>query len=248
MRKVKQKISYLLVLVLLVNLLLPGMGAFAAESTNDIVVPGGNEQNLISPDASNWGEQTSTPRSNACTNSQLNSGNEEEITNEILEDVDKSNSINETQSLPVIAAAIITAATRIAQSQGWNALVRWASKYGDKASRIVTIAGMKVFGPSSPYVSADKVRYLLTDPGKYNGFNKLGYTLKNSNSLKDLVYKQGKGLGNSGWAESEYGYKYTLVNTIKGPNGVKGKITTCWQCDWGTKTPRFITGWAEPFK
>ncbi|ACV62736.1 hypothetical protein Dtox_1892 [Desulfofarcimen acetoxidans DSM 771] len=248
MRRVKQKISFLLILVFLVNLLLPGVGALATESTNEFVVPGGNEQNLISPDASNWGNQTSTSESNANSNSQLNSSNEEKITNEILEDVDKSNSIIETQYYQAISQAIINAATKIAQSNGWNALVRWANKYGDKASRIVTIAGIRALGPSSPYVTSDKVRYLLTDPGKYKGFNKLGYTLKNFNSLKDLAYKQGKGLGKSGWIEDKYGYKYTLARTITGPNGIKGRVTTCWQCDWGTRTPRFITGWAEPFK
>ncbi|WP_143338517.1 hypothetical protein, partial [Desulforamulus profundi] len=59
MRSVKQKLSLVLVLALLVNMLLPGMGAFAAE-TNNFVVPGSGEQILISPDTSNWGEQTST--------------------------------------------------------------------------------------------------------------------------------------------------------------------------------------------
>ena len=85
MRKVKRKISYLLILVLLVNLLLPGMGAFAAESTNDFVVLGGNEQNLISLDASNWGDQTSTPGSNADANRQSDDNKEEAIGNQILD-------------------------------------------------------------------------------------------------------------------------------------------------------------------
>lgn len=46
MRLIKQKISFLLVLALLVNLLLPGMGAFAAETTNDSVVSGDIEKIL----------------------------------------------------------------------------------------------------------------------------------------------------------------------------------------------------------
>ncbi|HHW40474.1 MAG TPA: hypothetical protein GXX19_04850 [Syntrophomonadaceae bacterium] len=41
MRSVKKKLSLLLVLVLLVNMLLPGMSALAAEANNNIVVPAG---------------------------------------------------------------------------------------------------------------------------------------------------------------------------------------------------------------
>ncbi|AEG59879.1 hypothetical protein [Desulforamulus ruminis] len=44
MRLIKQKISFLLVVTLLVNLLLPGMSAFAAEITHDSAVIGSNNQ------------------------------------------------------------------------------------------------------------------------------------------------------------------------------------------------------------
>ncbi|ACV62674.1 hypothetical protein Dtox_1824 [Desulfofarcimen acetoxidans DSM 771] len=99
MRKVKQKISFLLVIVLLVNLLLPCASALAAESSNDFVVPGGNEQNLISPDTSNWGNQTSIPQSNA-NPSIKNSNMEEAIVNQIIED-------REGQILPLLASITI---------------------------------------------------------------------------------------------------------------------------------------------
>jgi len=100
MRKVKQRISLLLVFVLLANLLLPGMGAFAAESTNDFLVPGSDEQILISPGEFNWGNQIVIPQTIENTTIETNTTTDEAIASEILED-------REGQALPLLASITI---------------------------------------------------------------------------------------------------------------------------------------------
>ena len=84
MRTVKQKVSFILIFVLLANLLLPIIG-FASE-TIDSVVPSeltnvDNGQTLLSPDTSQWGNQAATPQINGSLNNQQNSNNEEDIAN-----------------------------------------------------------------------------------------------------------------------------------------------------------------------
>lgn len=67
MKSVKKKLSLLLVLVLLVNMLLPGMSALAVEGNNSVVLSelnnASSEHTLLSPDTSNQGNQNGTPHS-----------------------------------------------------------------------------------------------------------------------------------------------------------------------------------------
>jgi hypothetical protein len=70
MRTLRKKISFILIVTLLANLLLPIMG-FAAENNNSVIpselTNTSSEQILLSPDTTSWGNQTSTQESNANT-------------------------------------------------------------------------------------------------------------------------------------------------------------------------------------
>jgi len=77
MRSIKQKLSIILVLVLLVNILLPGMNALAAEANNSVAPSelgnASDEYTLLSPDTINWENQNSTQQLNGNLRSQVNS-------------------------------------------------------------------------------------------------------------------------------------------------------------------------------
>jgi len=87
MRTLRQKISFILIFVLLAILLLPVTG-LAAE-TNNSVIPNelnntSSEQILLSPDTTSWGNQAGTAQSNTSSSSQ-SVDREKAITNQILE-------------------------------------------------------------------------------------------------------------------------------------------------------------------
>lgn len=92
MRAVNKKLSFLLVLVLLANLLLPGM-CFAAEANSAVPseLINSSEQTLLSPDTSQWGNQTGTPQLSGNASSQVNN-KEEEVADQLLEELTKSSS------------------------------------------------------------------------------------------------------------------------------------------------------------
>ena len=90
----RKKLSFILVLVLLANLLLSGISL--ASEVNNSVVPSelsnvDNGQTLLTPDTFQWGNQAVTPQTNGGLSNQENN-NEEGIANQILEGIDKSNS------------------------------------------------------------------------------------------------------------------------------------------------------------
>jgi hypothetical protein len=156
MKTVKQKLCYLLVIVFLVNIFLP-MSAFAAQTNNDFTVSSElskkSEQTLLSPDTSSWGNQTSTPQTNA--NSQQNANKEEAIANQILNSVSTSEGKEiETQGIKgwIVKKAIrgVASAIRYGGSVldyilqfldrgAKNALSKHANKIADKLDRISTI-------------------------------------------------------------------------------------------------------------
>ena len=130
MKSIKNKLIFLLVLVLLINLLLPGMSAFAAE-TNDFVIPGDlnkkSTHTLFSPETSNWGNQASTPQSNSNSNLNQAINKEEAIANEILNSV----SDDEVQSYGLKKIAAKTVIKRVSKILRNNVpkLTNWLSRY-----------------------------------------------------------------------------------------------------------------------
>lgn len=175
MRKVKQKISFLLILALLVNLLLPGIGAFATESTNDFVIPGSNEQMLISPDASNWGDQTSTLQSNENTTIEININTEETIANQILED-------REGQNILLIAQWVQTFIQRITP---------WLQRLGITLYYNVHFFEQAVARNISPYTAAQVMMfgtkyYDTVEKSKVLYYRGVAIIITNNNTLTTI--------------------------------------------------------------
>ncbi len=182
MKTVKQKLCYLLVLVLLVNLLLP-MSAFAAQTNNDFAVPSElskiGEQTLLSPDTSSWGNQTSTPQSTA--NIQQDANKEEAIANQVLNSVsvDEGKQI-QTQGIKgwIVKKAIRTVSSAIRYGGraldyilqfldrgAKSVLSKHANKIADKLDKIATIPDI------TANMAKDYIYYFMTNdlkiPGKY---------------------------------------------------------------------------------
>jgi RHS repeat-associated protein len=98
-------------------------------------------------------------------------------------------------------------------------------------------------------VASSKLDYLLTNSGKADGFTRLGYTLENSNPLKDLLVSVGQKVTSADASVvTQFGSKFERAVEIVGPSGSIGRVVTVWQIDHGTKLLRLVTAWAEVFK
>lgn len=98
-------------------------------------------------------------------------------------------------------------------------------------------------------IAEAKLEYILNSAGKSGGFEQMGYTAENANTLRDTLISIGQKIDPSiGGEVTQYGTKFTQTTEIIGPNGILGRITAVWQIDNGSETMRLITAWAEPFK
>jgi hypothetical protein len=100
-------------------------------------------------------------------------------------------------------------------------------------------------------VDAAKVRdYLLSGAhpvGRFKAavFFALGYTAEGWPQLQaDLLALAQGGDARPGQA-SQYGQKYEVSGTLRGPNGRQAVFTTVWFVPAGESNPRFITAFPE---
>ena len=203
MRKVKQKISFLLVLVLLVNLLLPCVGALAAESSNDFVVPGGNEQNLISPeslDVSNWGNQTNTTQSNTNPAIETNNNTEKAIASQILNSVNNQQleSNREGQIVPIIAQWVQTFIQRITP---------WLQRLGITLYYDIHFFEQAVARNISPLTAAKVLTlgtkyYDTTEKSRVLYYKGVAIIITNKNTLKTIY----QGAVKSRWVKQKWSW------------------------------------------
>jgi RHS repeat-associated protein len=99
-------------------------------------------------------------------------------------------------------------------------------------------------------VAYEKIaRYLLSDPGKAGGFNKVGFTKWNWQDFRVVLQDLAGCIDVDKVSRvTEYGKKWEVTREIVGPNGLMGRITTVWQLDKGSEILRLVTAMMEPFK
>jgi hypothetical protein len=108
---------------------------------------------------------------------------------------------------------------------------------------------MKIPGSDRPLIEESKVAdYLLSREhpvGRFKAvfFHALGYSRENwTELLRDLSQtcrSKEASLGES----TEYGQKYEVKATLRGPSGREGRVVTIWIVRRGEERPRFVTAY-----
>ncbi|MEW5953609.1 MAG: hypothetical protein AB1815_07695 [Bacillota bacterium] len=179
MRTLRKKISFILIVTLLANLLLPIMG-FAAENNNSVIpselTNTSSEQILLSPDTTSWGNQTSTQESNA--NSQSNNNNEEKIANLLDKEIREA-------EFAWVPAMIIVAGRAMLQ------LSQVVTRYGR-----TTVVATRTVPHYNQFRDASYLRGHWVDHGwQYGPVSREGYLriaqrLTNSTQSRDVLIKK----------------------------------------------------------
>jgi RHS repeat-associated protein len=95
-------------------------------------------------------------------------------------------------------------------------------------------------------IADQKITYLLSSPGKAEGFQQLGYEAE---TLRGQLEALGRTLSPENLSEiTSYGYKFENAAEVIGPSNLVGRITAVWQMDYGSTVTRLITGIAQVFK
>jgi hypothetical protein len=104
---------------------------------------------------------------------------------------------------------------------------------------------------SQAVVDPSKVRdYLLSSSHPIGGFKSvvflaLGYTRSEWVRLRDdLLTVALSGTAELG-EENQFGRKYMVSGTLRGPNGREGVIRTVWLIENAQSAPRFLNGYPE---
>lgn len=99
--------------------------------------------------------------------------------------------------------------------------------------------------PPDALIAPDKLtRYLLRwrpEDDKSAFLAKAGYTLENSEQLRQDIQNQILSLDASFLESTEYGPKYAIRGSLHGPNGCELRVITIWMTEEATRQTKFIT-------
>ena len=99
--------------------------------------------------------------------------------------------------------------------------------------------------PADAFIAPEKLtRYLLRwrpEDDKSAFLAKAGYTVENSNRLRHDIQTQLLPLDAEFLEPTDYGPKYRIRGSLRGPNGLELQVTTIWMTEETSQQTKFIT-------